>query len=207
MLYRGGLLLALVGLASCQFRPEGGAVGDDDGDSDAVTGDSDAPPIDAPTIAVDAPGVPIDAPIDARPPCPADYTTVYSGVRYVRRGPAGIDAARGDCGDDLPGRTRLATFPVPGTLDGVLEQLLDSQDQPWIGARCAFGMFGCAGAATWSWDTGEALDSGLWLASEPDNSFTELNAAAARSNGDWKLLSVGGLFPLEGRRYVCSCTE
>lgn len=57
MLYRGGILLALL-LASCQFRPEGGAVGDDDGtgDSDALTGE-DAPAPDAPTIAVDAPGV------------------------------------------------------------------------------------------------------------------------------------------------------
>lgn len=210
VLYRGGILLSLlIALPACQFRPEGGAAGDDDdgaGDSDAVTGD-DAAAADAPVIMIDGPSAPIDAPIDARPPCPADYTTVYSGVRYVRRGPAGIDAARNDCGDDLLGRTRLATFPVPGTIDGVLDELLDSQEQPWLGAKCEFGTFGCAGASSWSWDTGEAIDVTMWAQLEPNNAFTELNAAATRRNGGWELVSVDGIFPFEGRRYVCSCAE
>jgi hypothetical protein len=207
VLYRGGIALVVL-VSACQFRPEGGELGDDD---DVLpVGDAaveDATPIDAPVSPTDAPMATVDAAIDARPACPAAYTTVAAGMRYVRRGPAGIDLARADCNDDLPGRTRLATFPVEETMEQVFEELLDSSDQPWVGARCTFGTFGCAGASSWRWDTGEALDEELWGQNEPNNAFTELNAAAARVGGDWALFSVDGIFPLEGRRYACACSE
>lgn len=203
--YRG-IALACLALAGCQFRPEGGEVGDDDVAPVGDAAGEDAAAVDAPTNTTDAPVTNIDAAIDARPACPAAYTTVVANMRYVRRGPAGIDAARGDCNDDLPGRTRLATFPVAGTMEQVFEDILDSQDQPWVGARCSFGAFGCDGPGSWSWDSGEGLDEALWSATEPNNSFTELNAAAARVSGTWVLFSVG-IFPLEGRRYVCSCID
>ncbi len=207
--FRAAFVLALaVGSgAGCQFAPSGdGGGGDDDGGG--PDGGDDAAATDA-ASAGDAAVLPIDAapPIDARPSCPADYAFGFGGSRYVRRaGPAGISDARNDCHNDLPGRTGLATFENPSDLDPVVASAgALGGDQLWVGARCNFTTFGCEGPTSWTWDSGAAIAGSLWVAGEPDNAFTELNALTLRSGGDWLLASTGDLFVTHP--YVCECAE
>ncbi len=222
---RAGFTLALAaGLAvastggwlGCQFTPAGGGGGDDDGggddgggdDSDAAAGDA-AGPTDA-AVGIDAIAVTVDAAVsvDARPPCPAAYTIAQGGSRYVRRSGADtIAGARGDCADDLAGRTMLATFENAADLDAVIDQTgAPGSERLWVGARCTSTSFGCAGPKSWTWDTGADLAPTLWVQGEPDNPFTDHSAAALKTGPSWKLMSTGTV-PVETHPYVCECVE
>lgn len=194
--------LAALALASCQFAPSGDAAPADDDDDDGVGVDGRAP--DDGTPPTDAAA----AAVDARPPCPADYTVAVGGARYVRRATAAfIGAARTDCADDLAGRTGLATFEAAGALPAVLASVDAPDDEPlWVGATCAFGMFGCDGAATWSWDSGAPIPAALWADGEPNNGFRELSAIALHDGTGWALASTGTV-PVERHPYVCACRE
>jgi hypothetical protein len=200
--------LALVLAGGCAFNPSGGEVGDDDVDPGADAADgADAAAADGPPT-IDAPAVAIDAAVDARPACPVEYAFAHGGSRYAKRPVRGIDLARLDCSDDLAGRTRLATFENPADLAAVMNVLAQETELLWVGARCQWIDFqGCAGPGSWSWDTTIDIETSMWIPPEPDNPFSELNAVAGKRTGGWGLRTVGGLFPLEGRPYVCECSE
>jgi hypothetical protein len=210
MKFRAGFTLALAaGLAvasaggwlGCEFTPAGGGGGSDGGgEDDAAAGDASG----ATDAAVDLDAS--TATVDARPPCPAAYSLVQGGSRYVRRSTGDtIDGARSDCADDLAGRTMLATFESPADLDPVLGASgAPGSEQLWVGTRCEPGG-GCA-FESWTWDTGVALDPTLWATGEPGGRLFETSAVTLKAGPIWKLASAGTL-PNETHPYVCECVE
>lgn len=129
-------LAAIAALASCAFRPSGGAVDDQRGDGGPGDQDSD----DA-AAATDGPA-PIDArPVDAHPAfdasaCPADYRAMGNQATRYRIIDGGTwVAAEAACEHDAPGLTHLAVFSDDGERDAVGTALFFSGEfrRTWIG--------------------------------------------------------------------------
>jgi len=162
----GRLAVLLVASAGCSFVPTGtgadviedGAPGD--GATDAAT-DPDATPPDAgPDAGLDAGP---DAGPDANQRC-AGYTVEVGTSRYRYSGILrGIDGARGDCEDDDPGHSHLATFEVAADLDATLDLLAIQAVviTPWVGATCD-AQADCSQTTSWTWEGGGPVDPGLW---------------------------------------------
>jgi len=195
---RSAVLVLMVG--GCNFVPlgsggdvvEDGAPDDADRDAALDAGDPDALSD-------------VDAAVDAAAGCPGNYPALVNGSRYrysaVLRS---VDGARGDCEDDAPGRTHLATFEVAADHDAALDALAAQVPVlPWVGARCGDGL-DCALTASWSWDTGAPLDPSLWGPGEPNNGTSERSAVAFTQGSNWKLNNTGAI-PGEAHGFVCEC--
>lgn len=190
----------LVLAASCRFDPSGGTGGADD------VPDGDAAIVDG-AVATDAASLdarPIDArAIDAGGDCPMSYGVVVLGHRYaLRSGPSTFSQAADDCGDDVPGRTHLATFELAGLMDGVITAVNPgNQATPFVGAKCRGGG-NCNDRLSWSWITQVPVDPAAWHDGTPDGGGAEAVTAVERRSGTWKLISAAETATLP---YVCEC--
>jgi len=220
--------MVLITLTACGFNPSGSGTSGDDGGGgddgplaiDAAEDDGaaiDAPaPIDAATIdaptPIDAPAIdaapPIDAAtIDARPSCPVGYNVTFNGSLYAFRQIAAMySVARADCGDDLAGRTHLATFEIAADLDPAVAAVNPGNNaQPFVGAVCADSTADCTQMASWTWATGGAVDATLWATGQPNNGLTQKITDVERGmgpGGNWQLNNTEAT---QTRPYICEC--
>ncbi len=208
MLPRRATWGALAVVTACSFRPTedvgAGRAGDasifDESDAAVVASDANPTP-----DATDGPATD-GAATDAAPgtACPAGYATVHGG-RYALRHVAQLHGiAMADCGDDLFGRTHLATFEMAGDLDAVIAQLDPGNSATvFVGASCLpLSPTACAAPGGWTWVGGAVVASMLWQPGQPDNPLTETVALVQRESGTWRLNNVSSL---STRPYVCEC--
>ena len=198
------IAVVVIVAGSCRFDPTGGTgpPGDDTASDAAVV---DAAAIDASVIdarVIDARAIDARA-IDARLPCPTSYDVSSNGGRYSFR-PIAMQhqLAEGDCADDLPGRTHLATFELGVTMTAVIEDVNPgAQATPWVGATCVGD---CRLTLAWLWSSNVPVSPLLWAPQQPHGGGDKVARVERQPTtlADWRLVNVS---PSSTLPYICEC--